>query len=256
MNSPERHGEHNPTETPNDPVARWRAEVLNFALALSLAAMCLITFVLVLQGSRAGVHLGLGILPTVGILAFGLYAKRQPLHVRAYATVGAIWVGVAFATMQRGFSIPNPWVGSLFACVLASVVLDWRRMWIVVGGTVAIFMGLAVLWVGFFEQSIDSYTSHAEPVNWARVIFIFAVLAVGSSAAVAHLVKNLEASLARSEELVRGLQAAQHDADSARAEAEAANAAKSRFLATMTHDIRTPLTAVVGIADLLQAGEL
>ena len=44
--------------------------------------------------------------------------------------------------------------------------------------------------------------------------------------------------------------------DRRRAEAEAANAAKSRFLANMSHEIRTPLNGVLGMAQLLKMTSL
>jgi len=44
----------------------------------------------------------------------------------------------------------------------------------------------------------------------------------------------------------------QLEAEVKRAEAEAANQAKSEFLAVMTHELRTPLNAVIGYAEIIQ----
>ena len=53
----------------------------------------------------------------------------------------------------------------------------------------------------------------------------------------------------------RELAAGAEQLTSARHAAEAANEAKSQFLATMTHELRTPLTGLIGFSDLLLRGE-
>jgi two-component system cell cycle sensor histidine kinase PleC len=56
------------------------------------------------------------------------------------------------------------------------------------------------------------------------------------------------------ESLVARLAEANRNADLARMRAEDANRAKSAFLASMSHDLRTPLNAVIGFSDLIRSG--
>ena len=58
----------------------------------------------------------------------------------------------------------------------------------------------------------------------------------------------------RVEERTADLEKTNVELRKAKQEAEAANIAKSRFLATMSHELLTPLNAVIGFADLLKTG--
>ncbi len=66
---------------------------------------------------------------------------------------------------------------------------------------------------------------------------------------------ELHTSLSRQEQLTADLllrQQAEEAAHRAQAAAEAANQAKSMFLATMSHELRTPLNAILGYAQLMR----
>jgi two-component system, sensor histidine kinase and response regulator len=55
---------------------------------------------------------------------------------------------------------------------------------------------------------------------------------------------------------ITGIKNLEADLRKAKVEADAANRAKSAFLATMSHEIRTPLNAVIGMASLLAESEM
>ena len=69
---------------------------------------------------------------------------------------------------------------------------------------------------------------------------------------IAYLLKQVAARMAEEARV----QVERAEAERARAEAEAASEAKSEFLATMSHEMRTPLNSVVGAAELLAGKDL
>jgi len=97
--------------------------------------------------------------------------------------------------------------------------------------------------------SIYSSTTLALIIGFVSVSVGLVTLGVASLVGRSELTASLLAEIARRENI-------QQDLIRAREEAEAANAAKSQFLATMSHEIRTPLNGVIGIASLLASTSL
>ena len=82
------------------------------------------------------------------------------------------------------------------------------------------------------------------PRKWARVSMRYE-----ADRRAVLLVSDVSEERQRQRELEQALVAA----EKSRAEAEAANQAKSTFLATMSHEIRTPMTGVLGMMEVLEA---
>ena len=82
------------------------------------------------------------------------------------------------------------------------------------------------------------------PNQWARVSLDYA-----SDGRAVVLVSDVSEERRRQRDLEQALVAA----EKSREEAEAANQAKSTFLATMSHEIRTPMNGVLGMMEVLEA---
>jgi two-component system cell cycle sensor histidine kinase PleC len=89
------------------------------------------------------------------------------------------------------------------------------------------------------------------------ILALLAVTAEGYFALLAHRLHSttlatLEAR-AEKDALIGELEQAKAISDEARYRAEAANVAKSRFLAQMSHELRTPLNAILGFSEVMKS---
>src|SRR5207342_1238820 len=89
------------------------------------------------------------------------------------------------------------------------------------------------------------------------ILSVMALTAQGYFAALTYQLysSTLAALQARAEKdaLIGELEQAKAISDEARRRAEAANIAKSRFLAQMSHELRTPLNAILGFSEVMKA---
>jgi two-component system sensor histidine kinase RpfC len=101
-----------------------------------------------------------------------------------------------------------------------------------------------LLWVGAFIWV-------AAPTVYVAILLKQKLAAVQSAEEA-----RVQAGRAQADAERERVERARAEAERARAEAEAASEAKSEFLATMSHEMRTPLNGVVGAAELLAAKDL
>lgn len=141
---------------------------------------------------------------------------------------------LAYAQLQAGTVLRPPaqaWTAVVVGLALLPALLGMRRQTPVLREPVLLTVGMAALLLGL-ACAASIWWQQELPLATASVVL---VTALGLTAVVhARWVQNNQRNLALD-----------------RAVAEAANQAKSEFLAIVSHEIRTPINAVLGIGELL-----
>ncbi len=165
-----------------------------------------------------------------GTILLGLTGERSAIVLFVYT-----WSAVAYGLRFGLRYLYVAWIVSLVTFVLVyaiSAAVDgyWYRH--------------PLMWLGAFIWAA------------APTFYVAQLLKQKLAAVQAAEEARVQMERAHAEAERERVERARAEAERARAEAEAASEAKSEFLATMSHEMRTPLNGVVGAAEMLAAKDL
>jgi signal transduction histidine kinase/CheY-like chemotaxis protein len=135
-------------------------------------------------------------------------------------------------------SPPSFWNVLIPMSAIALVGRRWAGFWT----AVVVFEAVVMLWL---ERNGLRFTNQILP-EWRAMYWFASIATLSTLIMLAGLVYERSKEIA-----LHTLESANADLARARDDAEHASSAKSDFLAILTHEIRTPMTAILGFADVL-----
>ena len=203
----------------------------------------------------AGDRLGASMVTAPTVISLALVAAtrtRIPISLLGHVLVGTLLVVICMLAGFGGGGLAAP---ALFVlpCVPAIAALTSGRK------SAIVWSGLSMLPAPFFffliTDSVPTTRMSAQTLDILRVVAPNIAVLLVTATVISYERHHTERAVLLKESQLDSAEA-HKDAEVARERAELANQAKTAFLATMSQEIRTPLTAVVGVAEVLRGAGL